>query len=64
MLGLKITSRGQRRLSEIYASGAMTARAEYEAGGIDMHQAEQRLMDLGWCDTAIWTFMEWETADG
>ena len=43
---------------------ALLARAEYENGNIDMHQAEQRLMDLGWCDTAIWTFMEWETDMG
>ena len=43
-----------------YTPAASLARAEYEAGNIDMHQAEQRLMDLGWCDTAIWTFMEWD----
>jgi hypothetical protein len=43
-----------------YTPAASLARAEYEAGDIDMHQAEQRLMDLGWCDTAIWNFMEWD----
>jgi hypothetical protein len=47
-----------------YPPAASLARAEFEAGNIDMHEAEQRLMDLGWCDTAIWTFMEWDTAMG
>ena len=47
-------------MSEIYASAAMTARAEFQDGSIDAHQAEQRLMDLGYCDTAISTFMEWD----
>lgn len=43
-----------------YTPAASLARAEFENGSIDMHQAEQRLMDLGWCDTAIWNFMEWD----
>jgi len=36
-----------------YTPAASLALEEFEAGDIDMHQAEQRLMDLGWSDTAI-----------
>jgi len=47
-------------VSAEYPHAAALALEEFEAGDIDMHQAEQRLMDLGWSDTAIWNFMEWD----
>ena len=43
-----------------YTPAASLARTEYDNGSIDRHQAEQRLIDLGWSDTAIWNFMEWD----
>jgi len=40
-----------------YPHAAALALEEFEAGAIDVHQAEQRLIDIGWDTEAISTFL-------
>ncbi len=44
-------------MSGEYPHAAALALEEFEAGAIDAHQAEQRLMDIGWDVQAISTFL-------